>query len=339
MDLERKIGQMLMLGFDGPAPEPTIDLLREFHVGGFILFERNVGDCSNLSQVHLLTLPLHDAAAYAGLPGLLISIDQEGGPVTRLGPDLCPEFVSNRKHGDLYIETGDPSPVIEQAKLTAQNLIRLGINMNLAPVLDVVTVDGNEVIGDRSYGNDPDIVSVLGVEYILELQKNGVIATAKHFPGHGPTHIDSHIALPTTSIPCEEAEKIHLHPFSKAIDSGVDCVMTAHMVYVAYDSLPATLSHKLLTGQLRNRMGFTGVIITDDMNMLAIAENYDVEEAVVLSVNAGVDILLVCGDVDVQRRACNAIFDAVNSGVIKLSVIDDAVGRIINLKKKYGLAT
>jgi len=334
MDIAYKIGQMIMVGFDGANHDRVSKLITDLHLGGVILFSRNI---KTREQVKSLIFSLQNTAQSAGLPKLLVSIDQEGGSTTRLGRDICPEFPTNRQHGDHYRSTGDLSPVVEQAKNTARVLLDLGINMNLAPVVDVVTVDGNEVIGSRSYGSDTEIVSILGSEYIRELQKNGVIATAKHFPGHGPTHVDSHKALPSTSISRADAENVHMAPFRRAIDSGVDAIMTVHIVYESFDNLPATLSYELLTNQLRNRMGFQGIIITDDMNMLAIADNFGVEDAMVEAINAGVDILLICKNEETQRQAFNAVLDGVNSGAIKESTVDRAYMRILTLKRKYGL--
>jgi len=334
MDIAHKIGQMIMVGFDGANPDRVSKLITDLHLGGIILFSRNI---DTREQARSLTSSLQNVSQSAGLPKLLVSIDQEGGSTTRLGHDICPEFPTNRHHGDHYRSTGDLSPVIEQAKITAGTLLDLGINMNLAPVVDVVTVDGNEVIGSRSYGSDSETVSALGSGYIKELQKNGVIATAKHFPGHGPTRVDSHKALPSTSISRADAENVHMAPFRRAIDSGVDAIMTAHIVYESFDSLPATLSHELLTNQLRNRMGFQGIIITDDMNMLAIADNFGVEDAMVRTINAGVDILLICKNEETQRRAFNAVLDGVNSGAIEESTVDRAYYRISSMKRNYGM--
>jgi beta-N-acetylhexosaminidase len=328
-DLSRKIGQLIMVGFEGTDAFGISGLIQELNLGGVILFTRNI---KSADQVKKLTDSLKGISS-----DLLISIDQEGGSTTRLGPDICPIFPTNWQHGINFSTTGDPEPVIEQAETTAKVLKNLGINMNLAPVLDVVTVSGNEVISDRSYGNTPDIVGELGSRYIASIQDAGIIATAKHFPGHGPTNVDSHKALPSTDIGWQEIEEVHLSPFKRAVETGVDAVMTAHMVYKTIDSLPATLSAPILTGVLRNLLGFDGVIITDDLLMRAIADDHDIEESCVMAVRAGVDILLICSSEEHQRRAHTGLIEAVESGKIEERFIDEASFRIQRMKRKYGL--
>ncbi len=324
-----------MVGFDGTDPGPVCDLIDELALGGVILFSSNIVSSDQLTE---LTATLQKHAAKNNHPGkLLISIDQEGGETSRLGPGLCPEFQTNQEHGEHYARTGGTDFVIDQAGQTAGCLGDLGININLAPVVDLVNVKGNRVIGSRSYGSDPDIVSTLGCTYISELQAAGIIATAKHFPGHGPTTIDSHVELPIISLDREESERLHFYPFQKAIETGVDVIMTGHIMHEAYDDVPATLSRELLTGQHRSGLGFDGVIITDDMNMLAIKDNYTTEEAVVKAVLAGVDIVLVCSNPEVQRATHKAIYDGVKSGEIDEEIIDASVERILKLKEKYGL--
>jgi len=336
MDLRQKIGQMFMIGFTGTEPGCIAEeLITEMHLGGVILFRPN---CQSTEQLKTLLKSLQDCTASNGRTDrLLVSIDQEGGPWIILGAHICPAFPTNWEHGQSFRHTGDVEPVRRQAKATAKVHRDLGINMNLAPVVDVVTHSGNEVISTRAFGDNTETVSKLGAEYINVLQDAGVIATAKHFPGHGPTDIDSHKALPTVHMERSEIDGVHLPPFIAAIKAGTDAVMTAHMVYSSVSDTPATLCKTWLTDELRGNLGFEGVIITDDMNMLAIADNFTRAEAAVAAVNAGVDIVLVCANPEIQREMYAAVLSAAESGAISAARIDESVGRILAMKKKYGL--
>ena len=310
MNLRQKIGQLFMLGIAGTEPGNEVEnLISELQPGGIIIFGHNVRSGPQITE---LLAALQSHVRNSGCAGrLLTALDQEGGPVTILGDLICPVFPSNWEHGEHYRATGETDGVATQAANTAAVLRKLGFNMNLAPVIDVVTCKGNEIIGIRAYGSDRETVSHLGAEYISTLQAAGVIATAKHFPGHGPTEVDSHKALPTVRLDRSAMDETHLYPYRSAIAAGVDAVMTAHLLYPAVSDMPGTLSREWLTGVLRNELGFEGVIITDDMNMLAIADNYSREEAAVKAIKAGVDILLVCAHPEVQRTMHGAVVAAV----------------------------
>jgi beta-N-acetylhexosaminidase len=213
-------------------------------------------------------------------------------------------------------------------------LQRLGINLNLAPVLDVNTNPQNPVIGDRAFGADPDLVSRLGVAAIKGFQKGGIIPVGKHFPGHGDTSVDSHKGLPVVDHDLDRIRRVELRPFSAAIKSGLNVIMTAHVLYPRIDpDYPATLSKRVLKGILREDMGFDGVIITDDLNMKAITENYDFRDVVVLAVNAGVDILLICHDRESGVRGYKELMDEVEKGNISVERVNESVRRIVRLKK------
>ncbi len=332
MDLRHKIGQLFMIGFKGTDPGPANELIDEFQAGGVILFHRNCQTADQLRETLAALQAGRDACR------LLVAIDQEGGPWTILGQHICPAFPTNWEHGQRFLTTGDPEPVRRQAEITAEVHHGLGINMNLAPVIDVVTHAGNRVISTRAFGDDTGVVERLGAEYITALQAAGIIATAKHFPGHGPTDVDSHKALPTVHLQRGEIEAVHLPPFAAAVAAGVDAVMTAHMVYPAVSDTPATLSRAWLTDELRGGLGFEGIIITDDMNMLAIADNFDPGEAAVTAIAAGVDILLACHGPETVREMHGAVLAAVESGRLDPARIDESYGRIMGVKRKYGLA-
>jgi beta-N-acetylhexosaminidase len=332
MDLARRTGQLFMFGIEGTEPEPLRPLIEELQPGGIILFGHNV---VSLNQLQQLTAGLQEYAAAAGLPPLLISVDQEGGRAVRLGGDLCKQYASNWRLGEAYRVTGDLNTVRDQGQETAVTLSGVGINMNLAPVLDVVTAEGNTVIADRAYGAAPELAARLGTAYIEALQAGGVIATAKHFPGHGPTPVDSHYGLPVVDLANEELHAVHLAPFRAAIAAGVAAVMPAHIIYTAWDEWPATLSRVLLTTLLREELGFHGVVISDDLNMHAISRHYPYPASMVQAVNAGVDILLVCHQHELQREAWNDVMSAAENGSLSGLALDSALNRIGGLKAQY----
>ncbi|TLS50921.1 beta-N-acetylhexosaminidase [Paenibacillus antri] len=334
MTLRDKIGQMLLVGFHGTdVPEELRSLITEGRIGGVILFARNV---ESPAQVARLTASLQRAAAEAGVPPLWISIDQEGGMVARLteGVALMP--------GNMALgATDDPSLAYEAALVAGLELCALGINMNYAPVLDVNNNPANPVIGVRSYGESPERVAAFGAEAIRGYSASGVAATAKHFPGHGDTSVDSHLDLPLVGHDRERLDRVELAPFRRAIEAGVDLIMTAHVRFPAIEpnGLPATLSTAVLTGLLREELGFDGVITTDCMEMKAIADHYGTREAAVLTVAAGADQVLVSHTVELQRGALAAIEAAVADGRIPPERIEAAARRSLRLKAARGVLT
>ncbi|MHB0935568.1 MAG: beta-N-acetylhexosaminidase [Armatimonadota bacterium] len=335
MTLEQKAGQMLMIGFDGKSAKGIEPIGGRCHPGGIVLFRRNIDDASQLTQL----IADAQATAYArDGAGLLVAIDQEGGRVAQLLSPLCKRFPANRDWGNVY----DFSPesaligVQAQARETAATFRRYGINMNLAPVLDVQAVEQKTVIGTRSYGDDPEVVATLGGEYIRALQHEDILATAKHFPGHGATLDDSHADLPVIDAADGRIDAA-LQPFREAIAAGVEAIMTGHIVYSAVDTYPATLSYEWLTRRLRGEMRYQGLIVTDSMGMGAIVKNYRFDQAVVTAVNAGVDIILIATGDDYQRAAGDAIVKAVQNGEITELRLDDSVRRILYYKARHGL--
>mgnify|MGYP003958829389 CR=1 FL=1 len=332
MTLEEKIGQMVLCGFTGTEPSADIErLIRDEAVGGVILFARNV---QSTEQVARLNRSLQAAASIAGRLPLWISIDQEGGMVARItdGVALMP--------GAMAIAAGGSAEdAYEAASISGRELKALGINLNFAPVLDVNNNPANPVIGVRSFGEDPGRVAELGVATIHGLQEAGVVATAKHFPGHGDTHVDSHLALPTVAHALERLELVELRPFREAIAAGVDAIMSAHIVFPAYEpaKLPVTLSHAALTGLLRGELGYQGVIMTDCMEMNAIAEHFGTVEAAVMAVEAGADLVLISHSHERQLGALEALRLAVLAGRIREERIDRSVERLLALKARRGV--
>lgn len=342
MTLKEKIGQVLMPDFrnwDGenvtemlPEIEQTI---MEYHLGGVILFRENVVTTEQTAKL---------VAAYQKASekyGLLMTIDQEGGIVTRLQSGT--DFPGNMALG--ATRSTDLSYNVGQA--IGEELNALGINMNLAPVLDVNNNPDNPVIGVRSFGGSPQLVADMGIAYTKGLQSTGVAATAKHFPGHGDTAVDSHLGLPEVPYDKERLMEVELYPFQKAMDANIDAIMTAHVTFPKIDdtkviskkdgteiSLPATLSHKVLTGLMRKEMGFDGVIITDALNMNAIAEHFGPVDAAIRAVKAGTDIVLMPVGL---AEVADGLLNAVKSGEISEDRIEDSVERILTLKIKRNI--
>lgn len=328
--LRRRIGQLLVFGFDGlTVPDHVRTLIQEHYLGNIILFSRNV---STQEQVAQLNQDLQSLARNAGqeLP-LTISADQENGIVRRLPEDL-PVFPGSMAMG----ATDNPQDAYRVGVLTGRLLRALGINFNLAPVLDVNNNPANPVIGVRSFSDVAATVAAFGVAMTRGLQSEGVIACGKHFPGHGDTNVDSHLDLPTIVHGRERLDALELVPFKAAIDAGIDSIMTAHVVFPAVepDRIPATLSRRVLTDLLRTELGFTGVLTTDCLEMNAISETVGVGPGAVAAIKAGADMVMVSHQLERQMAAVNAIFEAVRSGELSEARIDEAYQRVTALKAK-----
>ncbi|WP_338706498.1 beta-N-acetylhexosaminidase [Paenibacillus amylolyticus] len=330
LTLEQKVGQLLMCGFHSQhADEQITRLIRDYHVGGVIYFRRNV---ESVDQLTRLSAELQDMAAKAGALPLMISVDQEGGMVARIDQEVMTQVPGNMALG----ATGNAEYTLECAQILGRELKNIGIDMNLAPVVDVNNNPLNPVIGVRSYGEHAESVAAHGVAAITGYQSQGIAATAKHFPGHGDTAVDSHLGMVTVPHDRNRLEQMELLPFRKAIEAGVDAIMTAHVMFpsIEPEPIPATLSHKVLTGLLREEMGFEGIIITDCLEMHAISKPYGVAEAAVRAVEAGADLILVSHTLQDQVAALEGIYEAVRTGRISEEVIHQAVERIMTWKRK-----
>ncbi len=328
--LRRQIGQLMVFGFEGlTVPDTMADLIRSHYVGNIIFFSRNV---ANREQVSDLTDVLQQLAREGGqeLP-LTISADQENGIVRRLPPDM-PGLPGSMALG----ATGRPDNAFRSGVVTARLLKQVGINFNLAPVLDINNNPTNPVIGVRSYGDQGDWVAAYGINFMSGLQSEGVIALAKHFPGHGDTDVDSHRGLPVIAHGRSRLDLVELVPFVGAIAAGVDAIMTAHVVFPAVDPtrVAATLSRSVLTGLLRDELGFGGVLTTDCLEMDAISETVGVGPGAVAALKAGADMIMVSHRLDRQLQAIQAIEEAVLSGEIPESRIEEANARVGALKAK-----
>ena len=336
MSVEEKIGQMIMVGFDGQSLTPELEShLNEIHAGNVIFLGRNY---ANPQQMWEFTSALQRMASRRPAPvGLFTAIDQEGGVVARLLNGVT-VFPGNMALG----ATAQTHYARRAAEVTAQEMLQLGLNMNLAPVLDVNNNPGNPAIGVRSYGESPELVAAMGAEAVAASQSAGVLATAKHFPGKGDVTRDSHVDLPHVPHSRERLNQVELAPFKAAIAAGVGAIMTAHVTFPAIEPeplLPATMSQKVLQGLLREELGFRGIIITDDLFMGAISKSYGLAEAAIRSINAGADIVLMCHKPDEQAIAIKAVWEAARSGRISMDTIDSSVRRVLSVKALFGILT
>lgn len=335
LTLKQKVGQMFLVALYGrPLNAPGRDFLRDWQPGGVALFVSNAG---TPEQVTALTNEWQQTLVDAGGVPLFIATDQEGGVIARLkdGFTTWPVPMLLTASGDL-----DIAQRVGQAM--ANELRAVGINMNLAPVADLYTNLRNPVIGRRSFGSDPVLTGRMLAATVRGLQAGGVLATAKHFPGHGDTDADSHTSLPVVNHPRESLERIELEPFRWTISAGVESIMTAHIWYPAYDpagEMPASLSANIVTGLLRDDMRFNGLIMTDAIEMDAIDTRFSYAEASIRAIQAGVDIIAFGAHLgpDSQAGAMQAVIDAVTRGDIPEARIDDSVRRILNAKLRYGI--
>jgi beta-N-acetylhexosaminidase len=332
MTVDQKIGQLLMLGFVGSSAADASSLISTYAPGS-IVFVNNTNDPS---QTRALTQGLQSLAgqAGAGIP-LFIAIDQEGGQVERLKTGVT-YFPSKLTLG----ATSDVQMAQLEGSIEGKELRALGINMNLGPVLDVDSNPSNPIIGafQRSISADPETVANLGGAYIDALQSQQVVAVAKHFPGHGATTSDSHVALPTLAFSLDYLRAHDLVPFRDVVGE-VGAVMTAHISYSNIDpSRPSSLSPTIVQGVLRNELGYDGLVMTDDMGaMAAITANYRPGQAAVQAIEAGNDIAVIVGDKARQDEAFRAIRQAVTSGGISTDRLDQSVRRVLLAKAKFGV--
>ncbi|MDR7857268.1 beta-N-acetylhexosaminidase [Tissierella sp.] len=330
MSIEEKIGQLIVVGFDGSSiNEEAIEFIEDLKVGGFILFSRNIIDEN--SVLGLLN-NLKEANSNNDIP-LLLSIDEEGGMVSRLPKSFVklPDAMTVGNKNDEEISYGF-------GKMLGDRVKALGFNTNFAPVLDINSNPNNPVIGNRAFGTEVNQVVSSGIQVMKGIRESGVIPAVKHFPGHGDTNIDSHINLPIVRKDMDELKFFELLPFISAIEEDVEMIMVAHILYPEIDKdYPATMSFEVIQRTLRDELGYDGVIVSDDMTMGAIVKNYTLEDGVLQFIKSGGDIALICHGKDNPRKAVEKIADAVNSGELSEEDIDKKVYRILKLKDKFNL--
>jgi beta-N-acetylhexosaminidase len=324
--IRRDIGQLLIGSLAGSTVTPEIrSLAREFSLGGVTLFSRNIEAPEQVAELSI------DVQTLSDLP-LWVGVDQEGGRVARLRQPFTewPPMAVLGRSGSVDLATRFASALA--AELTA-----VGVTLDYAPVLDIHTNPKNPVIGDRALAEDAGMVGRLGSAIVRGLQDNGVAACGKHFPGHGDTSVDSHLELPLVEHPPDRIRRVECVPFRDAIRADVAFIMTAHVLVPSFDEeRPATLSPRIVQAVLRDELGYQGVILSDDLEMKAIARSYAVPDAAVQAITAGCDGLLICsGDVDVQAATLEALTHAVEDGRIAYQRLEDALKRLRRAKERF----
>ncbi|HXJ23660.1 MAG TPA: beta-N-acetylhexosaminidase [Polyangia bacterium] len=322
--LPAQVGQLLSVGFDGPAlPEQLRERIAASQVGGVMLFRPNIADPVQLAG---LVAGLRQAAPLEA--PLLVSIDQEGGVVQRVRAPatVWPPMLAVGTADDVGRTTA-------VGRAIGEELAALGVGWDFAPVLDVHTNPANPVIGDRAFGTTPEAVATHALAFWRGLRAAGLVGCGKHFPGHGDTRIDSHLDLPVVAHDLERLRRVELAPFAAAAKAGMEAFMTAHVVYPALDpDHPATLSRRIATDLLRGELGFKGVLVSDDLGMKAVADRYSIEDLAVGAIEAGVDHLLVREPVARQVAAFEAILRAAESSAGFRARVEEAAARVAALK-------
>ena len=326
-DARRHAGQLAFAGFAGHSIPPDLRALaKEFDLGGIILFARNVESPEQVGEI------AREAQTLARELPLWVSVDQEGGRVARLRAPftLWPPMHTLGRSGNEELTR-------RFATALAAELRAVGVTLDFTPVLDILTNPKNPVIGDRALASTPEDVARLGTIIIQTLQSQGVAACGKHFPGHGDTSTDSHHELPLVEHPPDRLDAVEFVPFKAAIAAGVAGVMTAHILVPALDNeRPGTLSPTIVTDVLKGKLGFSGVVFTDDIGMKAISERYGTAEATLRAVAAGCDVVLMCGDSqEPQFEALETLVYAVENGTLPLKRVEDALARHRRMKERF----
>ncbi|MGD0676841.1 MAG: beta-N-acetylhexosaminidase [Polyangiaceae bacterium] len=323
MTIASTCGQLIVGGFSGPSlPASYAKALRGGRRGGAVLFASNL--TGGPAQVAALARQVHAASASP-----LLAVDQEGGRVARLGDPVL-------KVPAMRVVASWNDVVLAEriARVVGEQLAAFGFTWNFAPVMDVDSQAENPVIGDRAFGPSPEVCGRFGTAWVRGLQSAGILATAKHFPGHGDTTQDSHLALPQVHGTRERLDAIEIEPFRLAAAAGVATMMTAHVVYPAIDGqLPATLSPLICT-DVRNRIGFRGILVSDDLEMKAISDHYRSDEAAVLAVAAGCDALLVCHSESAQERSFEGLVTEAERSPTFLARCQEALERVMAARRR-----
>lgn len=337
MTLDQKIYQMMFVrpetltnvGKVVRAGDATRKAIEEKPVGGIIYFSQNFQGTSQTTTM-LSNTQEYARAAGANIP-LFMGVDEEGGTVARVA-----DVLGTTKFDDMadYGERADAQEAYDIGKTLATDISGFGFNVDFAPVADVLSNENNTEIGARSFGSDPSVVSIMVENEVMGLQESGVMAALKHFPGHGSTETNSHEGTSTTDRTLDELKECDLKPFEAGIDQEAAFVLVSHMTATELDSVPCSLSSKVITDLLRGEMGYNGIVITDGMDMGAITDNYSNGDAAVKAVQAGVDMLLCPPSID---DACEALSQAVADGEITEERIDESIMRILTAKLEYGL--
>jgi beta-N-acetylhexosaminidase len=330
LSVREKIGQLIVAGF----PEPRVtdelrELIADYKIGNIILFSHNV---ENAAQLRGLCGELQRLIREATGHPAFLSIDQEGGRVTRLPSDAV-----NVPGAMAIAATGRPELAYAAGRITARELRAFGINFNLAPVLDVNNNPANPVINVRSYGDTAETVETFGLQMLRGLQDGGVLAAVKHFPGHGDTAVDSHLGLPVIEKTLEQLEELELKPFRRAIAAGAEAVMSSHILFPAIEKngVPGTMSRAILTDLLKRRLGFGGLVVSDCLEMDAIRRFYGTARGALVALKAGVHLIFISHTAALVKETVETLERAVLSGELPESVLDEAVDTVLFYKRKY----
>ena len=327
MTLREKIGQMFVTGFPSTTLSSELEeVIDQYKVGNIILFSHNIADKVQLGN--LVSELQQWFVSHTGIPGF-ITIDQEGGRVTRM-----PSDATNVAGAMAIASTGRPEHAYTAGRITARELKALGINFNLAPVMDINNNPLNPVINVRSYGDSAEVVQEYGIAMMKGLLDGGVMSSLKHFPGHGDTNVDSHIGLPTIDKSLEELEALELRPFVEAIKQGAKAIMSAHILFpqIEKSGVPGTMSYTIITELLKEKLGFKGLVVSDCLEMDAIKRFYGTAQGALGAVKAGVDLVFISHSPSVVKDAIELIEAAIASGELEEAVIDRAVSKILAYK-------
>ena len=329
LSLEEKIGQMFIVGLEDKKQEEINKIIKILKIGGIIIYKKNY---ENYEQMLKLINYLKEINKENRIP-ITISVDQEGGRVNRMPPEIL-----NLKSATKFANSKDVELVKKSGNIIGKMLDKTGISMDYAPILDIRRFKEKHAIGDRCYGENKEDVEKYGIEVMKQLQQNNVISVIKHFPGHGLTKKDSHFRIPKIKEKIEILEKEDMQPFEVAIKNGADAIMVGHLIIKDVDKkYPASLSKKVIQKYLIEKYNYSGLIITDDMKMMAIRLHYNMKRAVKRAILAGNDIVMIGLSYKKVDKIIKYIISQVNKGKIPEERIDKSVEKIINIKEKYNI--
>ena len=328
MTVKQMLGQKLIFGFHGKElPDEFIRLIREYQIGNVILFRRNIESAAQLRRLCAQIQTL--VREVTGVPAFIV-IDQEGGMVTRLPDDAVtvPSAMA-------IAATGAADNARTAAEITIRQLKGLGVNFNMAPVLDVNTNPANPVIGVRSFGDDPEQAALYGEAAVRAYENTGVFCCGKHFPGHGDTCVDSHIGLPCIEKTLEELEQAELIPFRRCIEAGIPAIMSSHILFpnIEKGDVPGTMSRTIITDILKKRLGFRGLVFSDCLEMDAIEKYYGTAKGTVAAIKAGIDLAEISKSIDLMWDAAKAVNEAAERGEFDMEEIRASVEKILAVKR------
>ena len=329
LSLEEKVGQLFVMGLEDKEQKEIENIIKKLKIGGIIIYKRNY---NNYEQMLGLINNIKEMNAENKIP-ITISVDQEGGRVNRMPPEIL-----NLKSATKFANTKDIELVKNTGNIIGKMLNETGISMNYAPILDIKRFEEKHAIGDRCYGENKEDVEKYGIEVMRQLQENNVISVIKHFPGHGLTKKDSHFRIPKVKEKIEILEKEDMQPFEVAIKNGADAIMVGHLIIKDVDrKYPASLSKNVIQKYLIEKYNYNGLIITDDMKMMAIRLHYNMKRAVKRAILAGNDIVMIGLSYKKVDKIIKYIINQVKKGKISEERIDESVEKIIKMKEKYNI--